>query len=122
MIDEVRKSGVPLKTRQSTDWGVKIWKDWAINRRSMPFVEEMEKNCPLCDNFNEMVLDSLVFWLPKFVVEVRKANGEYYCPDSLYNICCALQRSFKSNERADVNIFNLEMLPSQSSGKCLIHI
>ena len=47
VIDEVRNSGVPLKTRQSTDWRVKIWKDWAINRKSIPFVEKMKKNCPL---------------------------------------------------------------------------
>ena len=42
------------------------------------------------DDFGTNSVDSLKFWLPKFVAEVRKIDGT--C-NSLYQICCGLQRS-----------------------------
>ena len=42
------------------------------------------------------------FWLPKFVLEIRRRDGAHYPPDTLYAI---LNRSLKSADRADINIF-----------------
>ena len=45
-----------------------------------------------------------MFWLPKFVVEARKENGEFYSTNSIYGLCCGLQRSMKE-AHVHVNIF-----------------
>ena len=48
--------------------------------------------------------NAIDFWLQRFVLEVRKSNGDHYSPDSLYQICCGLQRSLRSSDH-DVNFF-----------------
>lgn len=53
-----------------------------------------------------MSIESLQFWLPKFVLEVRRKDSEHYPPDSLYGICAGLQRSLKFCDRADVKLFS----------------
>lgn len=46
----------------------------------------------------------LDYWLSKFVLEVRKANGEHYPPDTLYCICTGLLRYIRET-RPEINIF-----------------
>ena len=38
------------------------------------------------------------------MLEVRKANGEHYPPDSLYSLCTGLLRYIRE-ERPEINIF-----------------
>ena len=45
------------------------------------------------------------FWLPRFVLEIRKKNGEPYPPNSLYQIVCGLQRQLCEHGRADIKLF-----------------
>ena len=51
-----------------------------------------------------MDIDAIDFWLQRFVLEVQKRNGDHYCPDSLYQICCGLQRALRNVDH-DVNFF-----------------
>ena len=44
------------------------------------------------------------FWLPKFVLEIRRRDGAPHPPDTLYAIYTGLNRSLKSADRADINI------------------
>ena len=44
----------------------------------------------------------MCFWLERFVLEVRKENGNLYPPNSLYSLCCGLQRTIRGNGQ---NIF-----------------
>ena len=53
-----------------------------------------------------MSKEAINFWLSKFVVEVRRTDGDLYPPNSIYQICCGLGRSFRLNNRSDVHIFN----------------
>ena len=46
----------------------------------------------------------LDYWLSKFVLEVRKENGEPYPPDTLYVICAGLLRYIRER-RPEINIF-----------------
>ena len=46
----------------------------------------------------------LDYWLSKFVLEARKANGDCYTPDTLYSICSGLLRYIREN-RPEINIF-----------------
>lgn len=57
------------------------------------------------ENFADMTIDDIRFWLPKFVVEARKVNGQEYPPDSVYGLCCGLERDLRSNDR-EINIFS----------------
>ena len=82
-----------------------MWKQWASQRREN-LIEDCELEHKLCDDFPSCTEESLALWLPKFVVEVRKGNGEPYPPNSLYQICCGLHRSLKAANRAELNIFD----------------
>ena len=99
----MRKSAVPLKTKQNTMWADNLWRAWVRARKRAGFLGD-ESKILLCDNF-VMSRESLSFWLPKFVMEVRKETGDDYPPNSEYNICCGLERNLRLNDREDVNIF-----------------
>ena len=45
-------------------------------------------------------------WPQQFVVEVSKDNGEYYCLDSLHQICCGLQRALRAAGNTNVNFID----------------
>ena len=53
-----------------------------------------------------MKVDDMVYWLPKFVVELHKEDGTMYPPNSIYSIICGLQRCLKCS---DINIFSDSM-------------
>ena len=88
-VEKAKESGVSSKTRQSTEWALNVWRDWFNARNNSPFVEEIEKNHALLEDVAKMDVESLVFWLYMFVVEVRKGNKECY---PIYILCCGLQR------------------------------
>ena len=80
----------------------KVWADWAKQRLIKPFVDEEEEKC---EDFCCMQLESMTIWLPKFVLKLRRRDGDHYLPDTLYGICTALNRSLKRVDRANINIF-----------------
>ena len=49
--------------------------------------------------------EELNFWLRKLVVEVRKKKdpGTVYPPDTLYQLCCDLQRHMRDNGQPEIN-------------------
>ena len=104
-IELLKKAGIPENTRKTTKWAENVWFSWAVTR-SACLIEEAEKLHVLSSDLSEMSTDNVAFWLPKFVVEVRKENGEFYPPNSLYALCCALQRDIRTkNGRSHVNFF-----------------
>lgn len=105
-IESIRKSGVPVKTKMNTNWAINVWNSWAKERVC---VEEAEKDHELCNNFVDMKVEAMVFWLPKFVIEVRKEDTTQYPPDSIYSLICGLQRCLKNNDRAEISIFSDSM-------------
>ena len=50
------------------------------DRRSLP---EAETHHKLKEDVTKMSMESLKFWLPKFVFEVRRVDQQHYPPDSL---------------------------------------
>ena len=50
----LRSGAVPQKMQSSTDWGIRVWKEWVAWLMSV-------------DDFSH--------WLAKFVIEVRKKDG-----------------------------------------------
>ena len=46
----------------------------------------------------------LDYWISKFILEVRRVDGQTYPPNSLYSICCGLMR-FIREVRPEINFF-----------------
>ena len=80
---------------------MKVWTDWAKSRNQKLLPPEQ----PFSLVLYELTVSEIDFWLSRFVLEVRKKNGEPYPPDSLYQIVCGLQRFLKDHGRADIKIF-----------------
>ena len=73
---------------KSTEWGgVRVFEEWKSERGK----REDGQICPgdLLDNPDTQ---QLIFWLSRFVTEVRKQNSELYPPQSIQLILAALQR------------------------------
>ena len=103
-VEESRKSGIPPKTRRQTSWACGVWAAWANNPKLLPSVDQNEESYELSEDITSMSVRSLQFWLPKFVLEVRRKDKQNYPPDSLYSICSGLQRSLKFCDCADVKL------------------
>ena len=96
-------SGIPQKTKMQTDWTVRVWEQWAKSRNSRLLPGEK----PFSAEFGSLTRSEMQFWLCRFVLETRKANGEPYNPNTLYQICCGLLRHLRINcNRSDVNFLN----------------
>ena len=85
-IEAAQASATPLNTAKSTNWAVKIWREWTTHRRKHCYAV----NCP--PHILLSTRHQLNRWLSKFVLEVRRQDGEPYPPQTLYQICCGLQR------------------------------
>ena len=99
---------LPKSTRDSNDWGVNTWREWATwrNRKLLEkdTNDEEYKGVPLID---EVILDNkeLGYWLARFVLEVRRRDKKPYPAESLWNICCAIQR-FLRQFNCSLHIFD----------------
>lgn len=105
--DEVRErqlSRIPANTKKATKWSLGVWTDWKV-ARSETCSEDSDK-CPAgVGDITKMSKEELDFWLSKFVLEVRKTNGECFYPNTLYGICCGLQRYLRDNGRPEINLW-----------------
>lgn len=91
---------VPPNTRYSTKWAYNIFEEWKMNRENTAVINEpttlgFDNKCQLQDlstKVEDLEVESLSFWLAKFVQEVAKKNGERYPPRTLYCIICGINR------------------------------
>ena len=96
-ILQARKDGRPKTTQKDTKYCVSIWDDWRTHRESLTAVQ--------IPSLLDMSNTELTHWLTRFVLEVRKKNGDLYPPNSLYHICAGLQRHLRWNGR-QLDIFS----------------
>ena len=70
-------------------------------------LSQEERSCghKLNVEITELDTAAVCFWLQRFVLEARKGNGEHYCPDSLHQLCCGLQRALRNADQ-DINFFD----------------
>lgn len=79
----ITKGYVPENTKKCTSWAVKVFNEWKSSRID-------DKKCP--DNLLGLPVDSdLNYWMPLFINEVRKADGEPYPPRSINLLLARLQ-------------------------------
>lgn len=95
----IRASAVPTTTKASTEWGIRVWNEWASIRGSSGSTDRAPVDTPLL----EMPVVDLSYWMGKFVLEVRKKDGKEYPPKSLYALVCCFKRFFEQNGVHNIN-------------------
>ena len=91
VVEQSRNCGVPPKTRTQIMWSCRVWAVWVKDRKSLPEADLKEAYHECTEDIAKMNVESLQFWLPKFVLEARCATQQNYPPDSLCSICTGLQ-------------------------------
>ena len=116
-IKKARSDGVPKKTKQDTEYCVRLWRQYRISatRVTIPPLEEQSRY-------------ELQKWLTPFILEVRKKDGSEFPPNTLHHICCGIMRYLRWNGHRDIDILkdaefadfrsslNSEMKRLQSAG------
>ena len=99
----VQASAVPSNTKSMTEWGIHVWSEWANSRTVMPAPDGVVSvGTPLMT----MTPVDLAYWMGKFVLEVRKKDGQEYPPKTLYALVCCFKRFFEQNGVFSVNPLN----------------
>ena len=109
-LEKRKESRIPANTRINTSWAVRAWSEWALERNGMIAIRgETGITLPEVnpDILNITHNEELNYWLSKFVVEVRKKKdpGTFYPPNTLYQLCCGIQRYMRDNGRPELNFF-----------------
>ena len=81
-VTAIRKGAMAVKTQEQNSWADLIWCDWIRYRRSLPPADKEEEN-KLKEDFTEMTVTAMNFWLCKFVVEIRRKDKILYVPDTV---------------------------------------
>ena len=87
--EEARKTGIPKKTIEDTQYCVKVWKEWCSYHR-----ETCGDTIPPLDSIEPSPLQH---WLTHFVLEVRKKNGAEYSPNTLHYLCTEIMHFLRWN-------------------------
>ena len=88
---------VPKRTQQCNSWALGVFKLWAASRNEEASLELGQCLADLLEApYLPGVLDS---WLSLFVLEARRADGNYYPPGIIQD---ALFRVYKGNQGASV--------------------
>ena len=81
---------IPKNTAKATTWALRVFFAWRNERN-----RSVDEQCP--ENLlEEPVVESLNYWLSRFVVEARRDDGKPYPATSLKNILAGLYRHAKS--------------------------
>ena len=79
------KGFVPANTKK---WALKLFQEWIAQRNE----KCADKKCP-GDLLDKPDVAKLNFWLCRFVIEVRKQNGEPFPPKSIHHVPeCIIQK------------------------------
>ena len=99
-VAEARSKGVPLKTQKDTAWCIYIWEQWREHRQRTTGVAIL----PTMD----LDKSGLNYWLSRFILEVRKQGNppSEYPPNTLYHICCGIQRYLRWNGKPGIDILS----------------
>lgn len=95
-LKEKIKKDIPPNTSKNSCWGYDVYQKWAENRNSqIPDGDPQMGTVPV--DLSKATHMQLNFWLSRFIVEARRADGNPYPPNTIYNIICAIQVSRKIN-------------------------
>ena len=84
---------IPSNTEANTQWAVRTFNAWAINRSFLGASEAVPDDL-LASHDPQLVCK----WLCRFVMETRKSDGSCYPPSSLRCLVCGLNRVLQKNK------------------------
>ena len=94
-IELARRSAIPKKTMDDTEYCIRLWREWSLQRNIVISSEQIPTfflgSSPASQN-------ELAHALECFVLEVRKKNGAEYSPNSLHHIVCGIMRYVRATE------------------------
>lgn len=96
-IELARTESVPKKTRQDTAYCVRLWNAWSKHR-----CETSEVHIP---PLTEMDAHSIQHWMTRFILEIRKKNGDEYPPNTLHHLICGIMRFLRQNGNPQLDFF-----------------
>lgn len=85
-VQAAQANAVARNTMRTTNWALNVWKDWTAHRRKVCSPVDCPPHLYIC---KDVELD---FWLSRFVLEIRRQDGQPYPPQTLYSIVCGLMR------------------------------
>ena len=91
-VQQAEEAAVPKSTRNDTKWCMKLWDLWSSQRPSC----STEAAIPTITALNN---DQLQHWLCRFILEVRKENGQHYPPATLHHIVSGIMRFLRQSGR-----------------------
>ena len=80
---------VPPTTKRYTKWAIRVFDQWQEERNT-----RRSEQCPL-DLLEKPSTEALNHWLPQFIAEARRSDGDPYPPSTLSNILAGLYRFAK---------------------------
>lgn len=103
-IKNCEKEAVPKNTENRNKWAAKLFNNWKTNRESL--TEEHDFVECLKEDFTSWNPEQLNFWVPKFLYEIRKKNGDRYPGNTLVSILSGLQALINAAQNVNINFFN----------------
>lgn len=107
-LERRKLTRIPQSTKINTNWAVRTWSEWAEERNKLHDVGAREEmHLLVSPEILHLDKDELNYWMSNMVVEVRKKKepGSVYPPNSLYQLCCGLQRFLRDNGWPELNLF-----------------
>ena len=75
---------IPPTTKRYTTWAVRMFDQWREEHNT-----QSSKQC-LLDLLGKPSVKALNHWLPQFIAEARRSDGDPYSPSTLSNILAGL--------------------------------
>ena len=92
-LQSMRDSCIPDGPKKRKKRAIGLYEKWRIKRE----IYEHETNLPTKNEILSATNQQLDYWLPKFICEVRKMNGEMYPRDTLIAITAGINAHFTMN-------------------------
>lgn len=100
-MQQICKGFVPANTKKATTWALRAFEQWRDERNKSSCSEK----CPV-DLLEKPSAEALNRWLPRFVVEARREDGNPYPPSTISNLLAGLYRYSKDCDRNCPNFMN----------------
>ena len=99
------KDSMPENTRRRNQWSINTFNSWAISRNNR-HVDRDDKLTKIEKSVEHMSSQELSYWLAKFVLEVRKTNGDPYPPKSLLSLVFGIVSHVNFDRNLNIQILS----------------
>ena len=113
-MEKLGKGPSVPNTKKCTAWAVRVFEDWRQQRNAAT----ADQQCP--ENLLENpISDRLNYWLSRFMVEARRADGQPYPATTIYQLLSGLLRYARSKTKDCPNFLDKkDSRFSELSGTC----